>query len=181
MSETQDTICEWVAATFPGRPPKQAVIVARANRELAELASEVAFGRFPVKIVSECADVAIILLRLGRVMFPDITLRIPSRFEPEDGEPDADTVSSLMVQFGFLFRDAAINDREANMSADERTYCMGGQQFTYLKGSITALHIICQRHGFTLQHAIDTKMELNRERQWFRNADGHFDRDRGAE
>lgn len=164
MIETQATICE-LADYQDGPPASQTALAVEAIRKLAALAEAVTSTReYPVTIVARCAAMAIVLPRLARLMVPSVALRMERHEQPECDETMGEAISVCLVCMGFLFRDAGINDRQANMPPDERTYCMGGQQLQHINHIMDRLDSICRMHGYTLQGAINAEMAVRRDR-----------------
>ncbi len=64
MKETGQSISEWAFDTF-GESGTDLRVAARANEEMAELLRALTAGASRSNIVDECADVAIILVRLA--------------------------------------------------------------------------------------------------------------------
>jgi len=161
MRETQQSICAWANEAF-GPAPGIFCILTRANEELAELLRAIAAKQPNERIVEECADVAIVLVRVADRL--DLDLRLDwSRLSDTVGYGGFDAVRAN-YQIASALIDAESIDRgvPAETSLRER-----------LQKIVGGLVIVCRFYGGSLDEAIDRKMAVNRERVWKRDGTGH--------
>lgn len=164
--ETQTSIAEWQDVTF-GKSARNFRIAVRANEEMAELLRELSLGASPEydarKAIEECADVYIVLCRLGDRFGVDLLkssyarglcgeLSLGSR--PYEIAAKANMLMSrTIVLLSYEITDKAITE--------------------VASGVVGLLKWIVEKLGGNLLDAVDRKMEINRARTWKLDASGH--------
>jgi NTP pyrophosphatase (non-canonical NTP hydrolase) len=151
VRETTDTICEWAVATF-GEVPDLTRLLIRAGKESYELLDAVTAAEYdPAKIAAEAADVAIPLVRTGRILGVD--LLADARRYPAAGSLQLHAIHANRCLA------AALQWRE---DSTERLVAELRILFRHLSSIAT------ETTGGSLLDAIDAKMAVNRTRTWSR-------------
>lgn len=84
MSENQDTINQWISATF-GQAGSNFSVAARANQEMSELLMALAVDDNHPKAVEEAADIVIVLYRLAERFGADLHAEIDRKMDVNRG------------------------------------------------------------------------------------------------
>ena len=154
--ETQRTVSDWAEATF-GPASSDARVAARIMEELAELLREITSEAVPSRITDECADVAIILCRLGMRRGASLSFT---------GTNSVNTLyrlaGALSTRLGLIFYECCRGDYEASVS-----------EIGDMQSLMGTLNSICKLYDTTLAAAVQAKMEVNRAREWALTDDGH--------
>lgn len=164
--ETQTSIAEWQDVTF-GKSARNFRIAVRANEEMAELLRELSLGASPEydarKAIEECADVYIVLCRLGDRFGVDLlkssyarNIRDELHFGSKPYEIAA-KANLLMARTVLLLSYEIPHKAITEVAA----------------GVVGLLKWIVERLGGNLLDAIDRKMDVNRARTWRLDASGH--------
>lgn len=155
--ETQSTISQWADATF-GEVKSLASIVARANAEMAELISCVTNTPDDSKALEEAVDVVICLMRAGELLNVDLLSNAREMLSKMWVQliPNERWVWEANLDMGFVIR----NSDPTSLTSD-------------LVSSIACLMAFTKSRGFSLEYLIDSKMSINRRRQWRRDGNGN--------
>lgn len=175
--ETPASIAAWADATF-GQPGNLCLVVARSNRELAELVDEHAVYGSTMKLMEEAADVVIPLARLSHLIGFTFTLDTPT--PPYTGVTAADLIAQAMRFTGLLYPEVVRLDQFSSHHANLPLIQTHTQTIADHMGQIIWLYGGFRDPRINLQSAVNAKMVTNRERQWIPSADGHWTRDRSA-
>lgn len=159
MRETQVSICEWASATFD-EPGSNYRVAVRAQEEMVEALRAETIGLHAEKVAEEIADTAIVLLRLMQ--------RLGIEVEDTDGLT-AGYVSGVRQNLAFANRVLADCIEELS----ERDSIHSVRAGTFLGRIWDRLCGCCDELGIDLWDAINTKMAINRKRQWVRDGSGH--------
>jgi hypothetical protein len=159
MRETQQSISTWAAETF-GPAGSDLRVAGRANEEMAELV-RAATADAPIdQIIEECADVLIVLARLGDRLSQPLDLEIPA---VGDFGPDinvAGAVVTVNVDLANLLDDLAMG------APSETTRDLVLDVWDGIKGVIVMA-------GGNAAEAVTARMAINRRRVWKKTGDGH--------
>lgn len=156
--ETQETISAWAEETF-GPAGSDLRVVARANEEMAEVIRALSFGGQTEKAIEECADTAIVLMRLAdrmkvRVVFPN-----------EDAAWDATTYA--------IWASAALNrllDELHKTGGRDPVSPWAQDSFSQ---AVENLGKCVDALNGVIEDAINRKMAINRAREWRLDGSGH--------
>ena len=157
MRETQHTIAQWADATF-GTVDRDTSHVARAMREMAELAANLADVPVRPRIVELAANVVICLTRLAERFEVDVISEAQRQYETGGEDPVRAHVEAT-EWFARLYESVAVPTHPA---ADAR----GAMQTI-----VAWLSWMCRGFGADLGRAVDLVMAVNRRRGW--RCDGH--------
>lgn len=155
MHETQKSISTWASATF-GEVGSNALVVARANREMGELLSALAADDNHPQAAEEAADVAIVLYRYFDRCGETQPVNV---FRPIEGVSNFSAAADANDHLAYALRLLGRKDD----SRDAILHC--GAVLDRLAG-------IVERLGSNLQAEIDRKMAINRKRKWVLRGDG---------
>lgn len=156
MMETQASISTWAEQTF-GPVSSNLRIAVRAAEEMAELLRAISTGQSRDQIVEEAADVAIVLYRLAErqrlVIEPYGCKRQGVRSQQEVAAEANQELALIIMRLSS--RD---DDRYIAYSLRQIFFC---------------LEQLCQKRDRDLYVSITVKMQVNRSRQWCKDASGH--------
>lgn len=157
MSETQQSITQWIEETFG--VASDARILARANEEMAELLKGVASGESPAKLAEECADVLIVLCPLAQRLAT--ALCYPRRIKEDDVRPYA--------QYANLGLALAIYRTASGATTSSIDHA---EMDAHLRDCVGHLSDLAFSLGSSLQAEVEKKMARNRSRTWKRDGTG---------
>ena len=155
--ETPATILAWSVATFGPRTARQ--IATRASREVNELMTAILSGGTLESIHEELADCAIMLWQVAALS------GIPHR--PEIVQTDALRVVGRELLALRFQRRLTVFLEETYMSSDEVAA-------TVFRDVLRILEALIFVYGVSITEFVDTKMGINREREWLKLSDGNY-------
>lgn len=147
MSENQASINEWIEETF-GPAGTNFSVLARANKEMAELIFAVSTGENPQVIAEECADVVICLYRVAERTGEDLE-DLSDHFEYT---PNSSELTLAPFAGQKLMRLILVCAMEGDHVIER---CFLGEVYRLINH-------ICFLIGHDLKAEIDRKMEINR-------------------
>lgn len=182
MPETQQTISEWAVATFGGAGTNASVTV-RALREAAELLQLLVRpdGQAdPAKIVEECADVCIVIVRNCERRGIQWDAVLPERIARKRYEEELDMhlkqgtkPNPVDWAMACTMELAILVDGNRPPSQDPREGMTNSEFASRMRNVSVTLHSICWYYGFQLWLEVEKKMEINRKREWKLDGAGH--------
>lgn len=155
--ENQKTCSDWANETF-GVPSSYLSIATRAFEELAELVRGLSKREEPFSLVTECADVVIILYRLGTRTGIDLkTFHIGTSNNAFDAAMFAVRLAVVLIEH--------LHDRGDRYDIDMVRHCL-----VHIIGHMTDCAALL---GLSIDDMVDAKMIVNRRRKWNLSGDGH--------
>lgn len=161
MRETGASISQWAEETF-GPAASLASIAARALTEMAELVRKVTAPEpDPAKIVTECADVVIVLARLAHRCGGDIF----DCWEPLLTLPKTNYLIGMALNQMAFIQNALLHWEGSEVDKEQTLDMCRMIQIN--------LSAACRTLQTNLRGAVDAKMTINRGREWVLDGTGH--------
>jgi hypothetical protein len=159
MRLSQSMICNWAESAF-GPTTDLALVLARANDELAEGMRAITAGKPFEDVAKKVADVAIVLCRAASLAHIELRRVEDSR---RTGPGTTWMALHLFHQVGTELLDGI---EHAEDPADFAT------RF-HIRAAYAGLGDLARQLGFGLWDRIDARMAINRNRKWCRDGAGH--------